>query len=97
MFSFATHSSHLHPLQVEKCDRNLRLVVDEDNNSKLKIKSIISYVRPLGYERVYLPLHKVAETSVHIPLISRANPVSINPLTAKLFNLNFHPLEVVSC
>ena len=24
------------------------------------------------------------------------NIYSINPLTAKLFNLNFHPLEVVS-
>ena len=25
-------SSHLHPLQVESCDRNTRLVVDEDDN-----------------------------------------------------------------
>ena len=28
--------------------------------------------------------------------IQRGNDCFINPLTAKLFNLNFHPLEVVS-
>ena len=27
-------SNHLHPLQVENCDRNSRLVVDEDDNVK---------------------------------------------------------------
>ena len=29
-------SSHLHPLQVENCDSNSRLVVDEDDNGKLR-------------------------------------------------------------
>ena len=27
-----TKHSHLHPLQVENCDSNSRLVVDEDDN-----------------------------------------------------------------
>ena len=29
-----TTSNHLHPLQVENCDSNSRLVVDEDDNGK---------------------------------------------------------------
>ena len=29
-------SSHLHPLQVENCDSNSRLVVDEDDNGKFR-------------------------------------------------------------
>ena len=27
---------HLHPLQVENCDSNSRLVVDEDDNGKIR-------------------------------------------------------------
>ena len=33
-FNFPTTSNHLHPLQVENCDSNSRLVVDEDDNGK---------------------------------------------------------------
>ena len=29
-------SNHLHPLQVENCDSNSRLVVDEDDNGKFR-------------------------------------------------------------
>ena len=32
---FSPTSNHLHPLQVENCDSNSRLVVDEDDNDKL--------------------------------------------------------------
>ena len=35
-FNFHTTSSHLHPLQVENCDSNSRLVVDEDDNGKFR-------------------------------------------------------------
>ena len=35
-FDFYTTSNHLHPLQVENCDSNSRLVVDEDDNGKLR-------------------------------------------------------------
>ena len=35
-------SRHLHPLQVEKCDINSRLVVNEDVNDKLKHKRAMS-------------------------------------------------------
>ena len=32
LFSLSPYPSRLHPLQVEKCDSNSRLVVDEDYN-----------------------------------------------------------------
>ena len=35
-FNFSPTSNHLHPLQVENCDSNSRLVVDEDDNGKLR-------------------------------------------------------------
>ena len=31
---------HLHPLQVENCDSNSRLVVDEDDNGKFRLEQI---------------------------------------------------------
>ena len=33
-FTFSPTSNHLHPLQVDNCDSNSRLVVDEDDNVK---------------------------------------------------------------
>ena len=38
--NFSSTSSHLHPLQVENCDRNSRLVVDEDDNGKFRLKRV---------------------------------------------------------
>ena len=35
-FNFSPTSIYLHPLQVENCDSNSRLVVDEDDNGKLR-------------------------------------------------------------
>ena len=35
-FNFQTTPNHLHPLQVENCGSNSRLVVDEDDNGKLR-------------------------------------------------------------
>ena len=37
-FTFSPTSSHLHPLQVENCDSNSRLVVDEDDNGKFRLE-----------------------------------------------------------
>ena len=39
-FNFLSTSSHLHPLQVENCDSNSRLVVDEDDNGKLRLERV---------------------------------------------------------
>ena len=43
--------------------------------------------------RVYVNTHMTLQAFCHTDNIMSA---CINPLTAKLFNLNFHPLEVVS-
>ena len=39
-FNFPPKSNHLHPLQVENCDSNLRLVVDEDDNGKFRLEKV---------------------------------------------------------
>ena len=35
---FSATSNHIHPLQVENCDSNSRLVVDEDDNVKVRLE-----------------------------------------------------------
>ena len=40
-FNFSPTSSHLHPLEVENCDSNSRLVVGEDDNVKSGLKGLI--------------------------------------------------------
>ena len=35
-FTFSPTSIHFHPLQVENCDSNSRLVVDEDDKGKFR-------------------------------------------------------------
>ena len=39
-FTFSPTSNHLHPLQVENCDSNSRLVVDEDDSVKSGLKGL---------------------------------------------------------
>ena len=46
-FNFSPTSNHLHPLQIENCDSNSRVVVDEDDNSKFRLER----VKALGAER----------------------------------------------
>ena len=47
-FSFLTTSNYLHPLQVENCDSNSRLVVDEDDNGKLRLERVnVDACKPL--------------------------------------------------
>ena len=41
-FNFSPTSSQLHPLQVENCDSNSRLVVDEDDNGKFRVERVIA-------------------------------------------------------
>ena len=38
--NFSTTSNHLHPLQVENCDSNSRLVVDEDDNDNFRLERV---------------------------------------------------------
>ena len=39
-FTFSPTSNHPHPLQVENCCRNSRLVMDEDDNGKIRLEGI---------------------------------------------------------
>ena len=39
-FDFSLTSNQLHPLQVENCDSNSRLVVDEDDNGKFRLERV---------------------------------------------------------
>ena len=39
-FNFLTTSNHLHSLQVENCDSNSRLVVDNYGNGKLRLERV---------------------------------------------------------
>ena len=47
-------SSYLHPLQVENCDSNSRLVVDEDDNVKSGLKELKATIVALGAKRVMI-------------------------------------------
>ena len=47
-FNISLTLSHLHPLQVENCDSNSRLVVDEDDNGKFRPEK----VKPLSTTKV---------------------------------------------
>ena len=38
--NFSLTSNHFHPLQVENCDSNSRLVVDEDDYGKLRLERV---------------------------------------------------------
>ena len=40
---FLITSNHLHPLQVENCDSNSRLVVDEDKNGKFRPERVKAF------------------------------------------------------
>ena len=42
-FIFKTTSSHLHPLQVENCGSNSRLVVDDDDYGKFRLEREPAY------------------------------------------------------
>ena len=39
-FNFSLTSNHLHTLQVENCDSNSRLVVDENDNGKFRLERV---------------------------------------------------------
>ena len=39
-FNFSPTSNHLHPLQVENCDSNSRLIVYEDDNGEFRLERV---------------------------------------------------------
>ena len=55
-FNFKTTSNHFHSLQVENCDSNSRLVVDEDDNGKFRLERVKTTVVVISSERVNVPV-----------------------------------------
>ena len=39
-FNFSPSSNYLHPLQIENYDSNSRVVVDEDDNDKIRLERV---------------------------------------------------------
>ena len=59
-FTSSPTSNHLHPLQVENCDSNSRLVVDEDDSDKFRperVKTLaVCTLRQIKYRHYILVL-----------------------------------------
>ena len=51
--NFAPTSYHLRPLQVENCDSNSRIVVDDDDNSKFRLERVKSSWLITGNKEVH--------------------------------------------
>ena len=69
-FNFPTTSNHLHPLQVENCDSNSRIVVDEDDNGKFRLEKVNSSVCVWGGGGEYFTLFAVSDKWVTIVRLS---------------------------
>ena len=55
--TFSLTSSHLHALQIENCNSNSRLVVDEDDNGKFRperVKSLLLVTKCMFRHRYLL-------------------------------------------
>ena len=51
-FNFSLTLNHFHSLQVENCDSNSRLVVDEDDYGKLRLERVKMTLVVINSERV---------------------------------------------
>ena len=63
-FNLSPISNHLHPPQVENCDSNSRLVVDEEDYGKFRLKRVNWKIQVFYYAyrvRITLPLWQGAE------------------------------------
>ena len=68
-FNFSHTSNHFHPLQVENCDSNSRLVVDEDDNGKLRLQRVkleLLTQFPASNDEKYLILLKIDISSFEL-------------------------------
>ena len=62
-FNFQTTSNHLYSLQVENCDSNSRLVVDEDVYSELRLER----VKALKYLKINQETPNVGPRAERLP------------------------------
>ena len=67
-FNFPPTSNHLHPLQVENCDSNSRLVVDEYDNGKVRLERV-KHVKQINNDYRQLLALKVFSASQIVSVI----------------------------
>ena len=76
-FNFSPTLNHLHPLQAENCDSNSRLVVDEDENGKLRLERVNyhSYIVFITYLLYYFVINidLIIHISMHTAMLSQMN------------------------
>ena len=56
IFNFSPTSNHIHPLQVENCDSDSPLVVDEDDNGKLRFERVKDFYRFIVVSKIFIDL-----------------------------------------
>ena len=57
-FNFQVRLNHLHPVQVENCDSNSRLVLDEDDNSKFGLERVKKRIKRAANRLFLGPKHR---------------------------------------
>ena len=73
-FNVSPPSNHLHPLQVENCDSNSRLVVDEDDNDKFRLERVKQHnlkkwaLILQDWQNVFIQTVYILEISIHLKL-----------------------------
>ena len=76
-FNFSPTLNHLHPLQAENWDSNSRLVVDEDENGKLRLERVNyhSYRVFITYLLYYFVINidLIIHISMHTAMLSQMN------------------------
>ena len=75
--NFSPTSNHLHTLQVENCDSNSRLVVDEDDNGKFRPERIKDMIK---LEQVQRPASKFTLVDYFTPYREKCEQLFILPL-----------------
>ena len=88
-FNFSPTSNHLDPLQVENCDSNSRLVVDEDDNGKFRLErvKIVTYPRSL---KIYTYSHISPSTQSLCYLNDNDNQIIMIEMTQLLPWMDCH-------
>ena len=82
-FNISSTSSHLHPLQVENCDSNSRLVVDEDENDKFRLEKVKA-----SWKKEEIKVYGInTSCHCHINWILRLNSTSAHNKTVNFISI----------
>ena len=95
-FKFSPTSSHFHPLQVENCDSNSRLAVDEDDNGKFRPERVenilVRYfqVSPPKITPPEIPRYlssALIDSSQKLIIITSPKPVNLKTTLIKIYSI----------